>query len=143
MKIQNDVEGVQYPPIMYNWYTKCTSSNIHGDGALLDEEAMKIKKRLDKEELSDFTASNGWLDSWKKIYGVQEKGLFGQADDVSKKTIEVYVEQLLELCQWYEPQNILNLEKLGLFFKALPENGLAEKISKVKAKKKWVCFSMW
>ena len=48
-----------------NWYGKCTSANVYPDGPLLEEEAMEIKRRLDKEEFGGFTASNGWLDSWK------------------------------------------------------------------------------
>ena len=35
------------------------SSNIYPDEALLQKEAIEIKKRLDKEELSNFTASIG------------------------------------------------------------------------------------
>ena len=61
---------------LHNWYGKCTRSNIYPDGALLQEEAVKIKERLDKEEINDFTASNGWLESWKKTYGVREKRLW-------------------------------------------------------------------
>ena len=67
--------------------------------------------------------------------GMQKKRLCGEADDVSLTTIEAWIERLSELYQGYEPQNILNLDKLGLFFKALPEKGLAEK-KKVKAEKK-------
>ena len=47
--------------VLYNGYGNCTSSNICPYETLMQEEAMKNKKRLDKEELNDFTASNGWL----------------------------------------------------------------------------------
>ena len=87
---------------------------------------MEIKKRLDKEELNDFTASNGWLESWNKTYGVREKRLCGEADYVSTTNIEAWIERLPELCKGYEPQNILNLDELGLFFKALQEKRLTE-----------------
>ena len=76
--------------ILYNWYEKSTSSNIYPDGALLQEKAMQIKKRLDKEELNDFTASNGWLESWMKTCEVRENRLCGEADDVSTTTIEAW-----------------------------------------------------
>ena len=52
-----------------------------------------------------------------------------------------------EFCQGYEPQNILNPDKLGLFSKALPEKGLADKKSKVKAEKnrnnEWKSCLLW
>ena len=82
---------------------------------------------MDKEKLNDFTASNGWLENWKKTYGVREKRLYGETDDVSTATIETWIKRLPELCEEYEPQNKLNLDELGLFFKAFAEKGSAEK----------------
>ena len=61
--------------ILYNWCGKCTSANVFPDGLLLQEEAMEIKRRVDKEKFAGFTASNGWLDSLKQAYGVREKRL--------------------------------------------------------------------
>ena len=71
------------------------SSNIYPDGTLLQEEAMKIKKRVDNEVLNDFIASNGWLESWKKTYGVRERRLCGEADHVSTTTIGVWIERIV------------------------------------------------
>ena len=36
---------------------KYTSTDVYPDGLLLQEEAMEIAKRLEKEDLNDFTAS--------------------------------------------------------------------------------------
>ena len=47
--------------ILYKWYGKWTSANVHPYGPLLQEEAIEIAKELEKEELTDFTASNAWL----------------------------------------------------------------------------------
>ena len=120
---------------LYNWYGKCASANIYPDGPLLQEEAMEIKRRLDKEEFAGFTASNGWLDSWKQTYRVREKRLGREADKVST-AIQAWIKRLPGLCQDYEQQNILNLDELGLFFKALLEKGLAEKMKQNKGGKK-------
>ena len=67
---------------------------------------MENKRRLDKEEFAGFTASNGWLDSWKQTYGAREKRLRGEADEVSKTTIQAWIERLPDLCQDHEPRNI-------------------------------------
>lgn len=37
---------------------KCKRTSL---GPLLQEEAIEIAKELEKEELTDFTASNAWL----------------------------------------------------------------------------------
>ena len=67
---------------------------------------------------------------------MRQKRLCGEANEVSTTTIQVWMERLPELCQDYEPRNMLNLDELGLFFKALPEKGLAEKTKKSKGGKK-------
>ena len=67
---------------------------------------------------------------------MREKRLRGEADEVSITTIQSWIERLPELCQDYEPRNILKLDETGLFFKALPEKGLAEKTKKSKGGKK-------
>ena len=78
---------------------------MHLDGPLfLQEETIAIAKRLEKEELTDFTASNGWLEKRKQIYGVREKRLSGEAATTAK--MQAWIERLPEFCQDYEPQNI-------------------------------------
>ena len=66
----------------------------------------------------------------------RKQRLCGEADEVSTTTVQAWIERLPELCQDYEPRNILNLEELGLFFKAFPEKGLMEKGKKTKGGKK-------
>ena len=58
---------------------------------------------------------------------MREKRLCGEADELSPKTVQAWIERLPELCQDYEQGNILNLDELGLFFKTLSEKSLIEK----------------
>ena len=53
-----------------------------------------------------------------------------KADDVFTTTIEAWIERLSELCQGYEPKNLLNQDILGLFFKALLKQKMKEKKKK-------------
>ena len=69
-------------------------------------------------------------------YGVREKRLRGEADDVSTTTIQARIERLAELRQDYKPRNMLNLDELGSFFKALPQKGVMRKGNKTKCGKK-------
>ena len=66
----------------------------------------------------------------------ERKKMCGETDEVSAITVQTWIEQLLELKQDYEPRNILNLDKLELFFKALPGKGLMKKGKKIKDGKK-------
>ena len=42
-------------------------------GLFCKKKQWRFKKVLGKEELNDSAASNRWLESWKKTYGVREK----------------------------------------------------------------------
>ena len=48
----------------------------------------KIAKRLEKEELTDFAASDEWLEKWKQIYRVRENKLHREANEVSTTTVQ-------------------------------------------------------
>ena len=80
-------------------------------------------------ELEDFTASNGWLEKFKITYGIRETTttIAGEAGDVPIMTVKAWLERLPELIKDYSPENIINMDELGLFFKALPTKGLVEK----------------
>ena len=67
---------------------------------MIQEEALKVKERLSSEEgqsFQDFTASNGWLESFKDSYGIRETRIVGEGDDVSVMTVKFWLERLPEL----------------------------------------------
>lgn len=80
-------------------------------------------------ELEDFTASNGWLESFRIAYGIRETTttISGEAGDVNITTVKAWMERLPEISAGYTPDNILNMDELGLFFKTLPNKGLVQK----------------
>ena len=46
-----------------------------------------------------FTASNGWLEKWNRMYDVREKRFCGEADEVSTTIVQARIKRLRELCQ--------------------------------------------
>ena len=54
--------------VLYKWYTKCCQVSIYPDGAMLKEEALKIKTELKDSNLVDFKTSNGQLEHFKKKF---------------------------------------------------------------------------
>ena len=122
--------------ILITWYGRCANANIFPDGPMLMEEAMSIKARLNRDELAAFTASKGWLEKFKQTYGLRETRITGEADDILRMTIQSWIERLPELTAEYELKDLWNMDKLGLFFKALPEKGLVQKSKKCKGGKK-------
>ena len=55
---------------------------------MFKKEAILIKKRLNKDELATFTASNGWLEKFKQTYGLCETIITGKRNDIRKMTIQ-------------------------------------------------------
>ena len=65
------------------------------------------------------------------------------AFDVSIPTVKFWIERIPELVRGYKLEDIWNMDKLGLFFKLLPDRGLIEKAkSKEGGKKAKVHFTV-
>ena len=56
--------------VLHEWYIICCQAGIFPDGAMLQEGALKIKTELNASNLGVFKASNGWLEHFKKCFGL-------------------------------------------------------------------------
>ena len=61
----------------------------------------KLNKHLNNDEFLTFTASNGWLEKWKISYGTREKRVNGEAGEVSRETVNAWMERLWEVTKDY------------------------------------------
>ena len=122
--------------VLCEWYTKCCQAGTYPDGEMLQEEALKIKTELNDSNLRDFKASNGWLKHFKKRFGLRQTRIVGKEGDIPITTIKAWMERLPEIIQGYSADGIWNMDESGLFFKALPDTGLAKKTKKCKGGKK-------
>ena len=86
--------------------------------------------------MGDFEASNGWLEHFKKRFGLRQTRIVGEEWNVPITTIKAWMERLPENIQGYSADDIWNMDESGLLFKALPDAGLAKKIKKFKSGKK-------
>lgn len=118
---------------LHKWYLLACSKNVYPVGPQLCEKAKQIAERLQK---SDFKASNGWLDRWKKRYNIRHVKINGESGEVSGLTVESWKERIPELLQEYSSENIWNLDETGCFWRALPDHGFAKKGSQCKGGKK-------
>ena len=110
--------------IVWEWFVSVRSKNHRVSGPMVQKYAKKVAQKLGKTE---FKASNGWLESFRKIYQIVSNELCGESSDVSSETIEEWVAKLPFIIQGYEPENIANGDETGLFFRALPNKSLCLK----------------
>ena len=85
--------------ILFEWYKRCCASNIYQNGVMLNGEAMAIKQQLQNNDFDDFSASDGWLDCWKRTYSVKQRRIVGGAGDVSTKMVTSWMERINELTE--------------------------------------------
>ena len=107
----------------YEWYQKARTKNIPVTGPMLQEKAKRASEELGD---STFKASNGWLDRFKKRYNITSKVISGEAGGVSEETVSSWKERLPSILSGYSPENVLNMDETGQFFRALPNRSLTE-----------------
>ncbi|XP_039967465.1 tigger transposable element-derived protein 6-like [Bactrocera tryoni] len=118
----------EYPELekrVLTWFLQCRESNtIPVGGNLLKEKAKVYAAKLG---LTQFNASNGWLDNFKKRNNVSFKKVCGESAAVDDEVCVQWRENIQKLIENYEPKNIFNADETGLFYKCLSDRTLSLK----------------
>ena len=72
----------------------------------------------------NFTASNGWLESWQKRFSVKLASLCGEAAEVPQNVVEDWTKRLPAITDGYALADIYNADETGLHFRALPNRSV-------------------
>ena len=80
---------------------------------MIQEQAEEYAKELQKDE--DFNASNGWLDRFKSRHNIGGSKLSGEHASVDPEAVHSWKERLPEIINGYNPCDIYNMDKTGLF----------------------------
>ena len=75
----------------------------------------------------DFSASNGWLESFLKRYNIRLSALSGESAEVPMDVIEEWTQRLPDILAGYDPKDVFNADETGLYFRALPDRTYAIK----------------
>ena len=75
------------------------------------QRAKNVAESLGIAELKE---SNGWLEKFQKNYNISFEMI---CDSVDIESVTVWKEKMIESCKGYDPRNILNADKTGLFFR--------------------------
>jgi hypothetical protein len=87
----------------------------------------KAKQFACRFGLTEFKASQGWLEKVKKRMGLRLHYLHGEADSAPLDTIPADRSILREELAAYNPDDIFNCDETALFFRMLPNQTLASK----------------
>lgn len=100
--------------LVLGFINDANSRKISLSGPLIQERARKYATDLG---LSDFKASNGWLEKFLKRNNLVFKKMSGERGDVDTKTVSDWKAKLPSECEGYEPRDIFNMDETGIFFK--------------------------
>ena len=118
---------------VWQWFCTAHSKNIPMTGRLIQEKATMLAVAMGHVE---FTASNGWLDSFKKRHDIKASVLSGEAADVSEDVVANWSQRIDTICAGYEPKDIFNADETGVFFRTLPDRSLVVKGDSCKGGKR-------
>lgn len=101
------------------WFSKVRAQNIPLSGPDIQE---KVKECAIKLGITNFVASNGWLQKWRKRHNISFKFICGEAAAVSEEDVNQFNERLKLILRDYEPKNVYNADESSLFSSSTKQN---------------------
>ncbi len=104
---------------LLQWFNSISSSSITGiNGPILQSKAQQFCISLGY----DTTISLSWINRWKARHGITFKRVYGESLSANIPAANDWRMNTLQgILQKYPPENIINADETGLFWKALPE----------------------
>jgi hypothetical protein len=135
---------IVYSDIDYHvleWYKSCKRKKILISGPRLQAKALEIAQALNPggREGESFTASNGWLNRWKKRNVPLTKDLDSLDCSIPEHSAR-WLENVPQIYQNYSPENIYNFEEANLYFRSIFPKAAGIRLDKSGKERLTLCF---
>ncbi|XP_050293635.1 tigger transposable element-derived protein 6-like [Anthonomus grandis grandis] len=114
-------EAAQIDRVCFEWFARARNQKIPISGPLIKTKAKEVAIELGHR---NFSASDGWLNKWRRRHYISFKSISGESADVNQEDVNQFLERLPGMLQGYRPKDIYNVDESGLFFRALPDKTL-------------------
>jgi hypothetical protein len=104
------------------WIEKALECNLTITGFLIQQKALQFAELLGT---TDFKASSGWLEKFKKRYSISAFNKHGESQSAPIKEIPKMREDLKAVIKQYQPDDVFNCDETGLYWKMEPTRGLS------------------
>ncbi|KAL2628930.1 hypothetical protein R1flu_013616 [Riccia fluitans] len=96
--------------------------------ALVINKVKEFYNSLIRQGMKEFKFSLGWLGSFKKRYSIRSYARHWEAASVEiTGEVAVKIQALKELISQFDPDDVYNMDEIGLFFRLEPGRTLATK----------------
>lgn len=113
---------------LYLWFSSMREKGWPISGPILQEKALYFQRQLQEGE--SFSASTGWLDKWKKRYGVRQLHISGEKLSADNESADSFVTTKFKKLvdeEGYSLDQIYNCDETGLNFRMLPNKSLVHR----------------
>lgn len=103
---------------VYKWFMNARERNVPIGGYIIREKALDFAKELN---ITDFKASDGWLDRWKNRHNVVFRAISGEERSCTEEMTASWAQtHLPTILSRYDLRDIYNADEFGLFYQQLP-----------------------
>ena len=107
---------------VYKWFMNARERNVPISGLTIREKALEFAKQLN---ITDFKASEGWLDRWKNRNNIVHRAISGEEKSCTPEMTASWEQtHLPTILSRYELKDIFNADEFGLFYQQLPTSTL-------------------
>ena len=110
---------------LFLWFTSARAKNITVTQDILREKAKQFGEQLGID--SDFLYSFGWINRFKRRFGISNRKLFGESASVDPEFLERGISEIRDVIKDYAPCDVFNMDETGLFFSMIPDRSLTTK----------------
>uniref|UniRef100_H3A5L0 HTH CENPB-type domain-containing protein n=1 Tax=Latimeria chalumnae TaxID=7897 RepID=H3A5L0_LATCH len=119
---------------LIKWIRNARERNAPLSGPLVMQKAKELAVALG---VTDFKASTGWFERFKKREGIVFKKMHGEAEDADIRSREEWLEnEWIKMRRDFAEEDIWNAAESGIYFRALPDGTLTFKSDNKKGGKK-------
>ena len=111
---------------VHNWFMENVNRGISVTGPQLQAKARLVYKSLGYED-NAFVASNGWLQSFNKRWGIRARTICGESLGVDLKVVDDWKASINNKLSSFHSRDIYNTDETALFWRGLPSRSLLPK----------------
>lgn len=114
---------------LFEWVCHQHASRININGDIIRQKAAKLQalanEKIPVEEQTNLIFSDGWLDKFKRRWGLRVFRSHGEAGDADVEAMERELSKSMEIIADYSPNNVFNADECGLLYSLAPDKTTA------------------